>query len=357
MRILIATDAWAPQVSGVVTTLSKVGDCLREAGHELLFVTPKLFMTFPCPTYPEIRLAWVDRQWLGQLLESFQPEAVHIATEGPIGHAVRHFCLRQGWPFTTSYHTQFPQYLRLRLPLPTSISYAYLRRFHRPAARTLVATETIRQELDSHGFRNLALWGRGVDTELFRPRDKRFVQDGRPVAMYLGRVAVEKNLEDFLRLDMAGSKYVVGAGPDLEMLKRKFPEVRFVGSKGGEELAAWLAAADVLVFPSRTDTFGLVMLEAMAAGVPVAAYPVAGPLDVVRQGETGVLDEDLEIAVAGALELDPAACVAYARRQTWQASAERLLANLEPFEAGGLGKRLATSPALGVHEPHSRERA
>jgi glycosyltransferase involved in cell wall biosynthesis len=347
VRILIASDAWTPQVSGVVTTLSRVGECLRAAGHEPLFVTPDLFRTFPCPTYPEIRLALVDRKRLSRLLEEFQPEAVHIATEGPIGHAIRGYCLRHDWPFTTSYHTQFPQYLRLRLPLPVSISYAYLRRFHRPAVRTLVATETVRRELEARGFEHVTLWSRGVDVTLFRPRDKGFIQDARPVAMYLGRVAVEKNLEDFLRLDMPGSKYVVGAGPDSEMLQRKYPQVRFVGCKSGEELASWLAAADVFVFPSRTDTFGLAMLEAMAAGVPVAAYPVAGPLDVVRHGETGFLHDDLALAVREALKLDPAACVAFARSQTWQACAELLLAGLAPFDAVSVQAVPATRQRLG----------
>src|SRR5690625_2211559 len=347
MRILIATDAWAPQVSGVVTTLRRVGECLQAAGHELFFVTPDLFRTFPCPTYPEIQLAWVGRKRLNQLLRDFQPEAVHIATEGPIGHAVRRFCLRHGWPFTTSYHTQFPQYLRLRLPLPVSISYAYLRRFHRPAVRTLVATETIKRDLKARGFEHLVLWNRGVDVDLFRPRDKGFVQDKRPVSMYLGRVAIEKNLEDFLQLDVPGSKYVVGAGPDLAMLEQKYPQVRFVGCKRGEELAAWLAAADVFVFPSRTDTFGLAMLEAMAAGVPVAAYPVAGPLDVVRHGITGFLHEDLGEAVREALKLDPADCVAYASQHTWQACAELLDSALALFEANEAGAALVTRQHLG----------
>lgn len=332
VRIAIATDAWTPQVNGVVTTLRCVGECLRAAGHEVRFLTPQLFRTIPCPTYPEIRLALAGRRRLARLLEAFQPEAIHIATEGPVGHAVRWYCLRRGLPFTTSYHTQFPQYLRLRFPVPLAASYAYLRRFHRPAARTLVATESVRRELIRHGFEHVVLWNRGVDSSLFRPRSKDFIADARPVAMYVGRVAVEKNLEDFLRLELPGSKYVVGDGPDLAMLRRKYPDVRFVGCQEGEVLASYIAAADVFVFPSRTDTFGLAMLEAMAAGVPVAAYPVTGPLDVVRHGETGFLHEDLATAVRQALTLDPAACVAYARTRTWTACADLLLDNLAPID-------------------------
>lgn len=346
VRIAIATDAWTPQVNGVVTTLRRVGECLRAAGHEVLFVTPHLFRTIPCPTYPEIRLALAGRRRLARLLEAFQPEAVHIATEGPVGHAVRWHCLRRGLPFTTSYHTQFPQYLRLRFPVPVAASYAYLRRFHRPATRTLVATESVRRELIGRGFEHVVLWNRGVDSSLFRPRSKAFLADARPVAMYVGRVAVEKNLEDFLRLELRGSKYVVGTGPDLEMLRRKYPQVRFVGCKEGEVLASYVAAADVFVFPSRTDTFGLAMLEAMAAGVPVAAYPVTGPLDVVRHGETGFLHEDLATAVREALTLNPAACVAYARTRTWAACAELLLDNLAPIDFAG--QPLAAEPAAAA---------
>lgn len=345
MKIIVATDAWTPQVNGVVTTLSRVGERLQAAGHEILFVTPQMFRTIPCPTYPEIRLALAAGKRLRKLIEDFRPEAIHIATEGPIGHAVRWYCLRRGLPFTTAYHTQFPQYLRLRFPLPESVSYAYLRRFHRPATRTLVATASVRRDLMSHGFEHVVLWNRGVDSNLFKPRDKAFLDDARPVAMYVGRVAVEKNLEDFLRLDMPGSKYVVGAGPDLEMLRRKYPQVRFVGRKEGEELASYVAAADVFVFPSRTDTFGLSMLESMAAGVPVAAYPVTGPLDVVRNGETGILHEDLGTAVREALKLDSAACVAYARTRTWDACAELLVSHLARFEFDGQAATAADGPA------------
>ena len=332
MRILIVTDAWRPQVNGVVTTLTRTGECLSAAGHVVHFVTPQAFRTIPCPSYPEIRLALFARRRMGRIVESFRPQAIHIATEGPLGHAARAYCLRRGLPFTTAYHTRFPQYLRLRAPVPVALSYAWLRRFHRPAVRTLVPTETVRRELRGRGFAHVELWGRGVDGGLFRPREKHFIDDLRPVALYVGRVAVEKNLESFLSLELPGSKYVVGDGPDLEALKARYPAVRFVGFKHGEELAAYVAAADVFVFPSRTDTFGLTMLEAMAAGVPVAAFPVTGPRDVVLNGVTGILDEDLAAAIGRALRLDPADCVKFAASRTWQACAEQFLSYLAPFD-------------------------
>lgn len=332
LKIAIITDAWMPQVNGVVTTLSRVGDSLTEAGHTVRFITPQGFRTVPCPTYPEIRLALCGPRRFARVLEDFDPDAIHVATEGPLGHLARSYCRRRRLPFTTAYHTQFPEYLRLRLPIPLAASYWYYRRFHRPAVRTLVPTQSLRERLAARGFEHLVLWSRGVDTELFHPRSKDFIADARPVAMYVGRVAVEKNLEAFLNLELPGSKYVVGAGPDLESLRARFPEVRFVGFKHGEELAAYVAAADVSVFPSRTDTFGLTMLEAMASGVPVAAYPVTGPLDVVRDGETGALHEDLGVAVRAALALDPRACIEFARERTWRACAEQLLAHLAPFK-------------------------
>jgi glycosyltransferase involved in cell wall biosynthesis len=236
-------------------------------------------------------------------------------------------------PFTTSYHTQFPEYIRARFPLPVDWSYAYLRRYHRVAARTMISTWSMREQLERRGFTNLAIWARGVDSEVFHPGPKSFLSGRRPIAMYMGRVAVEKNIEAFLNLDLPGSKYVIGDGPDFEHLRRRYADVRFVGQKTGEELTAHLAAADVFVFPSLTDTFGLVLLEAMACGVPVAAYPVTGPVDIVQQGRTGVLDRDLRQAVIGALALDPAACVAYARRHSWRNWTERFVSLLEPFEA------------------------
>jgi glycosyltransferase involved in cell wall biosynthesis len=332
MKIAIVTDAWHPQVNGVARTLAHTADQLRQLGHETLFITPQDFRTYPCPTYPSIRLAVWPGKGVRERLVMSRPQAVHIATEGPIGHAARALCLRKGVPFTTSYHTQFPEYLRARFPLPVDWSYAYLRRYHGVAARTMISTRSMREQLERRGFKNLAIWARGVDSDVFRPGPKSFLSGRRPIVMYMGRVAVEKNVEAFLNLDLPGSKYVVGDGPDLELLRRRYPQVVFTGQKTGQELTAHLAAADVFVFPSLTDTFGLVLLEAMACGVPVAAYPVTGPIDVVLENKTGVLDHDLRQAVLGALKLDPADCVAYAKEHSWRNWTGRFVSLLEPFE-------------------------
>lgn len=328
MRIAIVTDAWKPQINGVVTTLSRVGDCLTEAGHDIRFVTPQEFHSVPCPSYREIRFALAPGAKLRRILTTFQPQAIHIATEGPLGWAARTYCRKRDLPFTTAYHTQFPQYLRLRVPVPLALSYACLRRFHGAAIRTLVATPSLKDELQARGFDNLAMWSRGVDCNLFQPREKNFLDAPRPISMYLGRVAVEKNIDAFLRLHLPGTKYVIGDGPDLPRLRAEYPDVRFVGYRSGNDLARHLAAADCFVFPSRTDTFGLTMLEAMACGVPVAAYPVTGPKDVIKDGVTGALDENLENACRRALMLDPAACIAYARNHSWEACAQQFLSQL-----------------------------
>ena len=339
MRIALATDAWAPQTNGVVRTLSITVEELKRSGHDVEVIHPGGFRTLPCPTYPEIRLALFPYRTLARQLERFGPEAVHIATEGPLGMAARRWCRRHARPFTTSYHTQFPEYVRARAPIPLGLSYAHLRRFHGAAARTLIATPSMKRQLEGRGFRNLALWSRGVDTELFRPRAKEYLSLPRPLWLYFGRVAVEKGIEDFLGLDVPGSKLVVGGGPAEAALKSRYPEVVFAGFRYGEELAAHVAAADVFVFPSRTDTFGLVLLEAMACGVPVAAYPVTGPVDVVVNGVTGALDENLRTAALAALRLDPAACRSHAMRYTWQAATQQFLAQLvdiwghSPFQA------------------------
>ncbi|WP_258868158.1 glycosyltransferase family 1 protein [Alkalilimnicola ehrlichii] len=295
------------------------------------YVTPADFRTVPCPTYPEIRLALRPGPRLRHIVRTVAPDAIHIATEGPLGWAARAYCLRRKLPFTTAYHTQFPQYVRLRAPIPLRVSYALLRRYHGAASRTLVATESLRQELTERGFRNLSLWSRGVDSTLFRPRDKHYLDLPRPIAMYVGRVAVEKNIEAFLKLELPGSKVVVGDGPDLARLKQAYPDAHFVGYQSGERLAKHVAAADVSVFPSLTDTFGLTMLEAMACGVPVAAYPVTGPKDVVQHGVTGILDTDLAKACQAALQLDGQACIAFAQSRSWDACAEQFLTELEPF--------------------------
>ncbi|CAO3442975.1 glycosyltransferase family 4 protein [Azospirillum largimobile] len=331
MNILIVSDAWHPQVNGVVRTIGTVRDELEAMGHSVEVIGPDRFRTLPMPTYPEIRLALGAKRRLWAMIDGMRPDCIHIATEGPLGFAARSYCLKHGKPFTTAYHTRFPEYVRDRAPIPLALSYAVVRRFHKPSSAVMVATQTIEDALTHRGFVNIRRWTRGVDTELFRPRAKGFLDLPRPVSMYVGRVAVEKNLEDFLRLDLPGTKVVVGDGPAREELQRKYPGVHWVGAKHGEDLAKHYAAADVFVFPSRTDTFGLVLLEALASGVPVAAYPVPGPLDVVDGSGAGCLDVDLKRAVEGALAIPAQICRDYALGYSWRRSAEQFLSNLRPF--------------------------
>lgn len=334
MRILIVSDAWHPQVNGVVRTLTAVRAELEALGNTVEVVGPGRFRTMPLPTYPEVRLALVPGRRLAGMIEAFAPDAIHVSTEGPLGIAARRYCLRRGLPFTTAYHTRFPEYIRDRVPVPLALGYAAMRRFHAPSTAVMVATRSIEDDLRRRGFANVRRWSRGVDTDLFRPRDEPFLDAPRPISLYVGRVAVEKNVEDFLRLDLPGTKVVVGDGPQLAELRRRHPQVRFVGAKHGEDLARHYAAADVFVFPSRTDTFGLVLLEAMASGVPVAAYPVPGPLDVVGGSRAGCLDEDLGRAVRGALGIAREHCREHALRFSWRASAEQFLENLYPIRDG-----------------------
>lgn len=330
MRIAIVTDAWEPQVNGVVRTLTMTARELERRGHSVRFVTPLEFRTVPCPTYPEIRLAVRPMNQAAATLEAFAPQALHIATEGPLGHAGRRWALRQRMAFTTSFHTQFPEYIRLRVPVPVSWSYAYLRRFHGAAVCTMVPTPLQCARLVARGFDNLRLWSRGVDTATFHPDDPVDYGLPRPLLLYMGRVATEKNIEAFLALAHPGSKVVIGDGPDLARLRAAYPAAHFLGARYGRELARHLAGADVFVFPSRTDTFGIVLLEAMACGLPVAAYPVQGPLDVVQSGRTGVLHEDLALAVAGALTIDRYDAVAYAGQYTWARCTDMFETNLAP---------------------------
>jgi glycosyltransferase involved in cell wall biosynthesis len=317
MKLALVTDAWHPQVNGVVTTLNRTRDCLEKAGDEVLVLSPQAHRTLPCPSYPEIRLAIAPGSAIAKTLRAFDPDAIHVATEGPLGLAAAAYCARHRLAFTTSYHTQFPEYIRKRAPIPLAWTYAWLRRHHSRARRTMVATEQQRARLAERGFHNLVLWSRGVDTSLFRPYPRGRRDFSPPIWMYAGRVAVEKNLEAFLDLDLDGSKVVVGDGPDRAALHRRYPSVHFLGYRFGEELARLLASADVFVFPSRTDTFGLVMLEAMACGTPVAAYPVTGPIDVVSHGTTGILDEDLRSAALAALAIPRTNCHSHALRRTW----------------------------------------
>ena len=328
MKIAIVTDAWRPQTNGVVQTLSKTVDALRGLHHDVCVIEPGLFRTFPCPTYPEIRLAWHPYPSLARRLQEFAADAIHVATEGPLGSAARRWCRSRGKCFTTSYHTQFPEYLRARMPIPLALTYGHLRRFHSAATRTMVATPAMQAQLEKRGFRNLVRWTRGVDVDLFRPSTGQMLDLPRPISMYVGRIAVEKNVEAFLALDLEGTKVIVGDGPARPELEKRYPSARFVGFQRGEALAQHVAAADVFVFPSRTDTFGLVLLEAMACGVPVAAFPVTGPIDVVQQGVTGVLDEDLGAAARGALQLNRADCRDYALQHTWQTATQQFLGNL-----------------------------
>ena len=330
MRILLATDAWAPQVNGVVVTLRNTVSWLERWGHEVHVVSPEGFRTFPMPTYPEIPLAILPGRQVARRIAEFDPDAVHIATEGPIGLAARSACLRQGRSFTTAYHTCFPEYVKPRFGVPLGITYAWLRRFHAPSSALLVATPAIRRLLEERGFGNIADWSRGVDTDLFHPGPDRFKQLRRPVFLYVGRVAVEKNLPAFLGLDLPGSKVVVGDGPQRAELAHRFPDAVFAGMKSGVELASFYQRADVFVFPSRTDTFGLVLAEAMACGTPVAAYPVRGPIDVVTDPAAGVLDNDLRAAALAALALDRNRVARFGERFTWEQSTRQFVANLVP---------------------------
>lgn len=334
MHLALVTDAWFPQVNGVVRTLDMVSRELRAAGHRVSILSHEGFRTVPLPTYPEIRLAVLPGRKLGRKLDALRPDAIHIATEGPLGFAAWRYCRRRGLPFTTAYHTRFPEYVAARLPFTLEVSYRLVRRFHRAAVRTMVATPILRRELEGRGFRNLADWGRGVDLEQFRPRpqaERDFLGLKRPIWLYVGRVAVEKNITAFLDLDLEGSRLVVGAGPQLDSLRRRYPDAIFAGARSGDDLARHYAAADVFVFPSLTDTYGLVMLEALACGVPVAAFPVPGPLDVIGDSGVGCLDDDLARAARRALAIDREACLAFARERSWQHSADQFLGNLAPF--------------------------
>ena len=330
MKIVIVTDAWLPQVNGVVRTYENTSRELTALGHEVTVITPAQFITVPCPTYKTIRLAVRPGPGLCRQLDELRPQAIHIATEGPLGHAARRYCRRRGLQFTSSFHTQFPEYIRLRVPIPLGWTYAYMRHFHAAATRTLVATASQRQRLIDRGFSHVVQWSRGVDTRIFKPGDKGFLTEQRPVFIYLGRVAVEKNIEAFLKLDLPGTKIVIGDGPDLDKLRQAYPDVVFTGYRFGEELARYLAAADVFVFPSLTDTYGLVMLEAMACGLPIAAFPVTGPIDVVDNGVTGVLDGDLQRAALAALEINPQNCLDHARARSWRQCAEQFARYLQP---------------------------
>ena len=333
MRILIATDAWHPQVNGVVRTLTSLKRSASALGADIVFLTPEGFPSVGVPTYPGLRMALPNRREIAARIEAASPDAIHIATEGPIGWAVRAYCRRRKLAFTTSYTTRFPEYIAVRSVIPAALSYAVLRHFHAAAAMTMVATGSLYQELSARGFRSLGFWTRGVDTDLFNPDHPAGLDLPRPIFMTMGRVAVEKNIEAFLALDLPGSKIVVGDGPQKGELAHKYPKVKFLGEKTGADLTAHLAAADVFVFPSRTDTFGVVQLEALACGTPVAAFPVTGPLDVIADHPVGALDENLRIACLRALDMSRDACRQFALERSWENSARQFIGNLSALQS------------------------
>ena len=332
MRILIATDAWHPQVNGVVRTLTSLASSASTLGAEIEFLTPDGFPSLAVPTYPGLRMALPNRREIARRMEAASPDAIHIATEGPIGWAVRAYCRRRKLAFTTSYTTRFPEYIAVRSIIPAALSYAVLQHFHSAAAMTMVATASLKQELSARGFRKLGTWTRGVDTDLFRPDDAAELDLPRPIFLTVGRVAVEKNLEAFLALNLPGSKVVVGDGPQKSVLERRYPKVKFLGEKTGRELSAHFAAADVFVFPSLTDTFGVVQLEALACGTPVAAFPVTGPLDVIADHPVGALDTSLRSACIRALGMSREACRNFALERSWENSARQFIGNLSALQ-------------------------
>jgi glycosyltransferase involved in cell wall biosynthesis len=348
MRILIATDAWYPQVNGVVRTLSSLAASARKLGVDICFLTPEGFPSFPLPTYPGLRLAIPRGGEIGRRIRQAEPDAIHIATEGTIGHRVRTYCRYHGRPFTTSYTTRFPEYIAARSPIPESWTYAALRRFHSAASITMVATASLMAELRGRGFCNLGMWTRGVDTDLFRPERAIALNLPRPIFICVGRLAVEKNLEAFLALDLPGTKVVVGNGPQEAELRQRFPSVKFLGLLEQETLAAHLAAADVFVFPSRTDTFGVVQLEALACGVPVAAFPVTGPKDVLGNHPVGALNTNLQAACLEALKVSRSACRAFALSRSWETSARQFISHAQKVIAHGAPAHDAASTAAAA---------
>jgi glycosyltransferase involved in cell wall biosynthesis len=332
MKIMIVTDAWEPQVNGVVRTLKATRAELEAMGHRVEFLTPLEFRTIPCPTYPDIRLSILPGAKVAARIRSFDPDALHIATEGPLGMAARRFALKHDRPFTTAYHTRFPEYVQARFAFPLAWTYSFLLWFHGPSKAVMAPTLVVKKDLEARGFDNVKLWSRGVDHTIFKPQRSNRLQTTPPIFLYVGRVAVEKNIEAFLELDLPGSKWVAGVGPALEGFKTRYSSVNFLGVLNQHELAEVYASADVFVFPSKTDTFGLVLLEAMACGLPVAAYPVTGPIDVITDPKAGALEEDLRAACMRALKLKREDVADYAKRFSWRAATEQFLSHLHPRE-------------------------
>ena len=333
MKIMIVTDAWEPQVNGVVRTLKQTMHELKKMGYVIEMITPLEFKTIPCPTYPDISLSLFPGRKVRQKMESFSPDAIHIATEGPLGIAARAYAIKNRLPFTTAYHTRFPEYVKARTSIPLAITYKFLRWFHDPSLAVMAPTDVVVKDLESYGFTNVVLWTRGVDLEVFKMQESKELDTSHPIFLYVGRVAVEKNIEAFLELKLPGSKWVVGDGPALAGLKAKYPEVNYLGVLQQEKLAKVYAAADVFVFPSKTDTFGLVLLEAMACGLPVAAYPVTGPIDVIGDSKAGAMNNDLREACLEALTIPREVARAHAEKFSWQAASEQFANHLRPVES------------------------
>lgn len=330
MRIMIVTDAWAPQVNGVVRTIKSTRKELEAMGHVVDILTPLEFKTIPCPTYPDIRLSLFAADRAKRRISEFHPDSLHIATEGPLGLAARSWAIKNDFPFTTAYHTRFPEYVHARFRVPLAWTYQYLKWFHGKAKAVMAPTQVVKSDLNKYGFRNVVIWGRGVELDIFYPRDVRKLDTSPPIFLYVGRVAVEKNIEAFLKLSLPGSKWVAGEGPALNELKAKYPDTNFLGVLNQTELAEIYSSADVFVFPSKTDTFGLVLLEAMACGLPVAAYPVTGPLDVIGDSSGGSLNTDLERACMDAIGLRREDAVNHAKKYSWSTSTKQFLQHLHP---------------------------
>jgi glycosyltransferase involved in cell wall biosynthesis len=329
MKVMIVTDAWRPQVNGVVRTLSTTRRELESMGHEVDILSPLEFRTLPCPTYPDIRLSLLPGGGVEKRIRDYAPHALHIATEGPLGLAARRYAIRNELAFTTAYHTRFPEYVQARFGVPLSWTYRFLRRFHTPSRAVMAPTPKVKSDLEAWGFDNVVLWSRGVDLDVFQMQPAKELPSKPPIFLYVGRVAVEKNIEAFLDLDLPGSKWVAGDGPALAGLRTQYPDVNYLGVLDQQQLAKVYASADVFVFPSKTDTFGLVLLEAMACGLPVAAYPVTGPIDVLGDSNAGVMREDLKEACLAALNIDRAAARAHAEKFSWRAATEQFVSHLQ----------------------------
>ena len=330
MRIMIITDAWEPQVNGVVRTLKQTRAELIAMGHEVDMITPQEFKTIPCPTYPDISLSLFPGKKLAKRIKAFAPDAMHIATEGPLGLAARAYGVRNHLPFSTAYHTRFPEYVQARTQIPVGITYRFLRWFHKPSMAVMAPTIVVKNDLEKYGFTNVVLWSRGVDLNIFKMQPSKILNSSHPIYLYVGRVAIEKNINAFLEINLPGSKWIVGDGPALASIKQKYPEINYLGVLDQFELAKVYAAADVFVFPSKTDTFGLVLLEAMACGLPVAAYPVTGPIDVLGKSNAGVMHEDLREACLLALKIPREQAREHAEKFSWRTATEQFASHLKP---------------------------